>query len=110
MRFSATDVYKLFCTDEVIDLIVMETNRYFEDTAAEKPITWLSKMNAWKPVTSKDIQQFFGILIMMGLNRQPTFECYWAKSKMYGIELVKNVMPRNKFELILRFLHFADNS
>lgn len=104
------DVYKLFCTDEVIDLIVMETNRYFEQTAAEKPITRLSKMNAWKPVTSKDIQQFLGILIMMGLNRQPTFDCYWAKSKMYGVELVKNVMPRNKFELILRFLHFADNS
>ncbi|RUM28751.1 MAG: hypothetical protein DSY42_07870 [Aquifex sp.] len=29
---------------------------------------------------------------------------------MYGVELVQNVMPRNKFELILRFLHFADNS
>jgi len=70
------DVYKIFLTDEVIDLIVRETNRYFEDTAAAKPITRLSKMNAWKPVTSKDIQQFLGILIMMGLNNQPTFECY----------------------------------
>ena len=47
------DVYKLFCTDEVIHLIVTETNRFFEQTVAEKPITRLSKMNAWKPVTIK---------------------------------------------------------
>ena len=72
------DVYKLFCTDEVIDLIVMETNRYFEYTVAKEPITRLSKMNARKPVPSKDIQQFLGILIMMGLNRQPTVDSYWA--------------------------------
>merc|ERR1712121_200227 len=46
----------------------------------------------------------------MGLNKQPTLECYWSKSKMYGVDLIKKAMSRNKFELILRFLHFADNS
>jgi hypothetical protein len=104
------DVYKIFLTDEVIDLIITETNRYFDDIASESPITRCSKMKDWKPVNAEDIKQFLGILIVMGLNRQPEIESYWSKNEIYGVEIVKNAMPRNKFELILRFLHFADYS
>ncbi|XP_068204630.1 piggyBac transposable element-derived protein 4-like [Palaemon carinicauda] len=104
------DVYKLFVTDEIFDLIVIETNRFYDTTAAMKPITRHSKMKAWKPVTKQDIEKFFGIFILMGLNKQPTFESYWSRSKMYGVDLIKTTMARNKFELILRFIHFADNS
>ncbi|XP_064110389.1 ankyrin repeat and SOCS box protein 2-like [Macrobrachium nipponense] len=109
-RILPLDVYKLFVTDEIFDLIVIETNRFYDTTAAMKPITRHSKMKAWKPVTKQDIEKFFGIFILMGLNKQPTFESYWSRSKMYGVDLIKTTMARNKFELILRFIHFADNS
>ena len=37
------------------------------------------------------------------------FDCYWAKSQMYGCDLIQKCMSRNKFELIVCFLHFANN-
>ena len=104
------DVYKLFVGDEVVELIVTETNRFFDKTMRATPSSRHSKVKQWKPITSEDVNKLLGILIMMGLNKQPTFDCYWAKSQIYGCDLVQKTMSRNKFELILRFLHFADNS
>ena len=74
------------------------------------PITRHSKVKQWKPISSKDLKKFLGILILIGLNKQPTFDCYWAKSQMYGCDLIQKSMSKNKFELIMRFLHFANNS
>ena len=83
------DVYKLFVIDEILALIVIETNRFYDTMAAMKPITRHSKMKVWKPVTKQDIEKFSGIFILMGLNKQPTFESYWSRSKMYGVDLIK---------------------
>ena len=74
------------------------------------PTTRHSKVKQWKPISLEDLKKFLGILIFMGLNKLPTFDCYWAKSQMYGCDLIQKSMSRNKFELIMRFLHFANNS
>ena len=92
-----------------MELIVSETNPYFEETVGAVPTARHSKVKQWQSITSEDFYKLLGILIMMGLNKQPTFDCYWAKSEMYGCELIQKSMSRNKFELIMRFLHFADN-
>ena len=39
----------------------------------------------------------------------PTLEDYWSISTRYKNNVVQNIMSRNRFELILRFLHFSDN-
>lgn len=103
------DVYRLFVTDEIIELMVTETNRYHDACMIGNHVTRHSKLKLWNSVTAKDIEEFLGILLLMGLNKQPTIDSYWSKSKMYGVELIKNTMARNKFELISRFLHFANN-
>ena len=103
------DLYKLFVSNEVIDLIVEETNRYYDFCMEGTSVTRHSKLKQWKYVTRKDIEEFLGVSLQMGLNQQPTYVSYWSKSKMYGVEMIQNTMSRNKFELILRFLHFANN-
>lgn len=55
------DVYKIHFLLMMM-MIVRGTNKYVEDTAAVKPVTLPSKLNEKKPVTSKDIRQFFGFL------------------------------------------------
>lgn len=103
------DVYKLFIDDEVIDLIVKETNRYADKHIADQRVRRSSYLKNWKPVSSKCIKNFLGIIILMGLNKQPTYDCYWSRSKLYGVQLIQDAMSRNRFEEILRFFHLADN-
>ncbi|CAF4889029.1 unnamed protein product [Pieris macdunnoughi] len=45
----------------------------------------------------------------MGLVKLPSIKDYWRNRKLYSIPLARTVMPRNRFELILKFVHFADN-
>ena len=46
----------------------------------------------------------------MGCVKLPTFEHYWSTNILYRFPTFSKVMPRNRFQLILQFLHFADNN
>jgi len=45
----------------------------------------------------------------MGVVKYPNISNYWSKAERYTNNVAPNVMSRNKFELILRFLHYSDN-
>ena len=57
----------------------------------------------------KELKKFFAILILMGLVQMPSLRHYWGKSGIFGVKLIKKTMNRDRFFLILKFLHFADN-
>lgn len=56
-----------------------------------------------------EIKRFFGLIIWMGLVRLPKIELYWSKYEGYNLTLPRTIMPRNRFELLLRFVHFSNN-
>ena len=60
------DVYKVFVSDEIIEMIVKETNRYYEECMTETQVTMHSKLKYWKTVTAKDIEQMFGVPMLKG--------------------------------------------
>lgn len=45
----------------------------------------------------------------MGLVKLPKVNEYWSKDLMFGQQFAKSVMTRNRFELLLRALHFMNN-
>ncbi len=53
--------------------------------------------------------KFFGIIIEMGLVQMPKLKHYWSSSQLYASEFIRNVMFREKFELLLKFWHFLNN-
>ena len=81
------DCYRHFITDEIIDLMVRETNPYAEQFFRVHEISNRSKFRQWKPTTDQEMLKFLGIVIQM--------------------ELVQ--MPRERFELLLKFWHFSNN-
>ena len=103
------DIFRSIVDDQILDLIVCETNRFKDQTVGQTPITRNSIMKNWKPVTKKCIEQFLGLLILFGMNKQPTFASYWSRSQIYGNQLAQSTMSRNRFQLIMKFLHFANN-
>ena len=69
-----------------------------------------SRMHAWAPVTAADILRFFAIRCQMDLKRMPDISDSWSKNPHYGDEIIRNIMPRDRYQAINRFFHFADNT
>ena len=103
------DCYRHFITDEIIDLMVRETNRYAEQYFQTHELTSRSKFRQWKPTTDQEMLTFLGIIIQMGLVQMPKLSHYWSSSQLYGSEIIRNSMSRERFELLLKFWHFSNN-
>jgi hypothetical protein len=61
------DCYRHFITDEIIGLMIRETNRYAEQYLQAHEISRRSKFLQWKPTIDEEMLKFFGIIIEMGL-------------------------------------------
>ena len=61
-------------------------------------------------VTSPEICIFIGIMVLSGYVRLPSYTMYWEEALDVQPRLVKNAMRRNRFQEILCYLHFCDNS
>ena len=101
--------YRYFITDEIITLIVRETNRYAEQHAKTQKLRKRSKTLQWKPTNHEEILKFLGIMIEMGLVQMPEIEYYWSKSKLFSSEVIQNTMSRDRFESLLRFYPCSNN-
>ena len=73
------DFFKLFLTDELLDLMVSETNKYAEqEIDRRRPLRRKSRYSLLKPVDNQEMRKFLGILLLMGIIRLPTIEHYWS--------------------------------
>ena len=98
---------QLFLTAEVIDKIVIETNRYQEQEAATPQR--FSRRRKWEPVTSEDIWKFLGLIILQGVVGKPLQKWYWSTNKLLATPFFGSVMSEYRFSLIMKYLHFANN-
>ncbi|XP_072283545.1 WD repeat-containing protein 25 isoform X1 [Pyxicephalus adspersus] len=99
---------QLFLTDEVIEKIVAETNRYAEQQLTG-PHRRFSRARKWEPVTKEDIWLFLGLVILQGVVGKPLQKWYWSTNKLLATPFFGTVMPENRFSLIVKFLHFTNN-
>jgi len=54
---------KLFVTDEIIDLIVLETNRNADQVLSKFRLTKSNRFLKWTPTDATEIKQFLGLLM-----------------------------------------------
>lgn len=104
--------YKLFVSENIINTIVEQTNIYANQQLVkgicEESIGPSSRLNKWLPTDKYEMYRFLGILIWTGLHKKPQLSDYWRNSDLYWSKAAK-VMSRNRFEILLRMFHFADN-
>ena len=92
------ELFKLFCTDEIIQQIVTESMRY----AGQKNDVSFA-------VTTEDIETFVGILLLSGYHSLPRERMYWNRDEDVKIPFVSSCMSRNRFSHIKKYLHLANN-
>ena len=96
--------YSLLFTDELIDLIVRETNKNARAKLVNKP----ERLAKWQDTTQTEMKAFFGITVIMGINSLPQLALYWSTDIFLGNAGIQSVMTKNRFEELTQYLHFSD--
>ncbi|GFR99620.1 PiggyBac transposable element-derived protein 4 [Elysia marginata] len=107
---SPLDYLKLMVTDEMVASLVTETNRYAEQTLEDKKLSPKYRFRQWTPVTLNEMWAFLGLIIAMGLILIENLEEYWSLHAMYKLPFFSSVLKKDRFCLILSFLHIANNN
>ena len=89
--------WKVTNLDELINLIVVQSNLYAQQNGRE------FQTNA------NQIMAFLGINYIMSINQLPAVHSYWEFGQFIVNEGIRN-MTRQRFKEILRSLHFSDNA
>ncbi|KRY16816.1 PiggyBac transposable element-derived protein 2 [Trichinella patagoniensis] len=90
------EYFRMYFTPQLLSHISFETNRKATQSLYSKLLT-----------TVAEIEVLIGMLITMGICEMPRYRMYWANQTR--MDTIANCMSRNRFETLLRFLHFNDN-
>ncbi|TEA28281.1 hypothetical protein DBR06_SOUSAS3310071, partial [Sousa chinensis] len=61
-------------------------------------------------ITNSDRKMFLGLIILMGQIRKSHWKEYWSTDPLLETPIFPKIMTRRRFEHIMKFLHFNDNS
>jgi hypothetical protein len=89
---------KRFLSDQMLQLIVDESNKYAIQKNPNKPLQ----------LDKNELEQFIGILYAMSIVQMPSTRMYWSKELYF--EKIGEVMTVNRFEQIKLFFHCNDNN
>lgn len=92
-------IWQKFLTQEMVDHITIQTNLYANRDKNDKRFE----------VTSQEIRKMIGIFIFSGYHCLPEEQHYWSTQPDLGISFIYNVMSRNRYLEIKKYMHFADN-
>lgn len=103
------DFFLLFFTEEIVQLIVRETNRYFGFMAAGTVMLATSRLLQWTDTNMSEMYSFFALVMLMGLVKKLNYRDYWSTDPLHSTPIFSKVMSVNRFTNILRSLHIIDN-
>ena len=104
---TALDFIQLFITRYLLVFIAEQTNIY-----AEQRLVGMASesSNAWLPVTARDIAQYLGLVILMGVVRKPSLRDYWSTSELLLTPIFMRTMTCRRFLQIATFFHVTNNA
>lgn len=96
-----------FFTDDLVDYIVSETNRFAEPCLDGIDLTPSSRAKKWTETTREEMRAFVGLLIYQGIVRKPSEDMYWSTRYSLSTPFVGEVMSHSRFVLLMRYLHLT---
>ena len=103
------DIFEIFVTDDLIELIVENTNLYAAQSMEGKEYARTSRLFKWEPVTAAEIRLYIAVLIYRGLVYKPREHLYYTKNKLFQTPGFRRILSQNKLVLLEKFLHFCNN-
>lgn len=93
------ELFEMFFNNEIIDLIVRETNRYAQSKNQHNFI-----------FSKRDLLSFICIVFLSGYNKRPQEWMYWSKEKDIECPIISSILSSKNFKKIKSNIHFADNN
>ncbi len=109
---SPLDYFQLYMSNDIIDHLVTETNRYASQyTEREREnLTNFSNARNWTETTHDEMCAFLGLIMLMGVVHKPRLNMYWSNDDLLNTPIFRDTMPRDRCYLLLKFFHCANNS
>jgi hypothetical protein len=106
------DFLNLYLTDEILEVIVRETNLYAEQFQNDnsETIKQFSNVKNWEGTNINEIKTYLAMVVLMGIVHKPRLNMYWSTDTILETPIFSKVMTRDKFLLLTKFIHFADNT
>ena len=105
---------KLLFTEEMCEQIRINTNHYAEFSKEILRDTYEpvgKKKWKWTPINDiQELWNFFSIILTMGISKLPRMKYYWCSNSILGNGKLKEIMTRDRFFQIYRYLHLSDRS
>lgn len=90
----------LFMTQDLIDTMAMETNRYAEaEITKQRPLRRSSHLHQWKDVSSQEMRCFIAVMLHMGHVKHAHNRKLLVTR--YRVQIFFFVKSLNRFKLIL---------
>ncbi|KAJ8927402.1 hypothetical protein NQ314_020182, partial [Rhamnusium bicolor] len=99
------DFYKLLVNQEIITMMVEETNKYAEQCKAKEQAP-KARIHEWYNTNEEEMEKFIDPFLWMGLVSFPTIESYWSKNILYHNK-VKSLLSRNPHALVNQSTHLV---
>jgi hypothetical protein len=106
---SELDYFKLFFNDELIEIVVNETNKYAEQNQQNATENHSHSLK-WTDTNPAEIHRFFALTLLMGHIEKDTFSDYWSTNELIETPIFGKIMSRDRYLHILKYLHFCDNT
>lgn len=103
------DIFSMFIGDDFWNLVTEGTNAYALQKLSTRDLGPRSRFRRWSPVSVSEMKAFFALHMSMGIVQKCEIEDYWSKFWVTQTPGFGQVMSRDRFTMILSFLHFADN-
>jgi hypothetical protein len=68
-----------------------------------------SRVHNWKNADIDELYVFFPVQMLMGAIQKPAIKLYFSKNPLLDTPIFYKTMLQGRFELLMRFLHFANN-
>ena len=86
-------------SDDILDLLVIETNRYAHEHSAN-----FIETNRIEMIKIMALVDYMGIVAL------PEISLYWSRKHLYNLNLPRSIMSRDRFLVLLRYFHVSDNN
>ena len=87
------DVLLQFLDADIIDSIVLESNRYADSIQERNP----SALPGFTPITVTELWSFLGLQILTGMVKKPAISDYWSTNALINTPFFSRTMSRNRY-------------
>ena len=88
---SAKEVFELFFSADLTQLVVDESNRYAEQVMGSE------KFTRWNKITVDEFKAYLGFYILMGICELPSIKDYWQQDEFLHYSPIADRISRDRF-------------